>query len=299
MAYQHPNVLNFTPPSLYSPSPARPAPRHFDVTWNPDDEMMECPASLCQLWCPTMDKMRAHFHSRHYEQGLSFNGDTRSYEKCELCMKYIQPKNEARHQRTVLCRKGNERRQKRARITAALLPAPTFYIDETPLERVTKFRYLGRILSQDDHDLSACVRNIQRAKAKWAAISKVLKREGASKKFYLVIVSTVLLYGSDTWVVTRRMEELLTSFHSRCLRHITKRFIRCTDSEHDIWVTPSMTGVLEEAALLNLRPAMCYVLARRTGMLGYATTRLIYQRCRATTRLSRPRATFSNQLLPL
>jgi hypothetical protein len=26
-----------------------------------------------------------------------------------------------------------------------------------------------------------------------------------------VIVSTVLLYGSDTWVVTRRMEELLTS----------------------------------------------------------------------------------------
>ena len=36
-----------------------------------------------------------------------------------------------------------------------------------------------------------------------------------------------------------------------------------------------MTGVLEEAALLKLRPAMCYVLARRTGMLGYATTRLI------------------------
>jgi hypothetical protein len=89
---------------------------------------------------------------------------------------------------------------------------------------VTKFRYLGRTFSQDDHDLSACLRNIQRAKAKWAAVSKVLKREGASKKsfarFYFVIVSTVLLYGSDTWVVTRRMEELLTSFHDRCLRHI-------------------------------------------------------------------------------
>ncbi len=104
-----------------------------------------------------------------------------------------------------------------------LLRSP-FYVGETALEWVTKFRYLGRILSQDDHDLSACVRNIQRAKAKWAAVSKVLKREGASKKsfarFYLVIVSTVLLYGSDTWVVTRRMEELLTSFHDRCLRHI-------------------------------------------------------------------------------
>jgi hypothetical protein len=46
----------------------------------------------------------------------------------------------------------------------------------------------------------------------------ILKREGGSKKslarFYLVIVSTVLLYGSDTWVVTRRMKELLTSFHN-------------------------------------------------------------------------------------
>jgi hypothetical protein len=50
--------------------------------------------------------------------------------------------------------------------------SPTFYIGEDAVERVSKFRYLGRIL-QDDHDLSACVRNIQRAKAKWAAVSKV------------------------------------------------------------------------------------------------------------------------------
>ncbi len=177
MAYQHPNVLNFTPPSLYSPSPARRGPRHFDVTWNQDDDMMKCPVPLREKWRPHQGSMRKHFCFRHYDQGVSFNGDTRSYEKCELCMKYIQPKNEARHQRTVLCRKGNERRQKRARITAALLPAPTFYIDETPLERVPKFRYLGRILSPDDHDLSACVRTIQRSNAKWAAISKVLQRE--------------------------------------------------------------------------------------------------------------------------
>jgi hypothetical protein len=187
--------------------------------------MMDCPVPLCEKCCPTPHNMRAHFCYRHYDQGLSFNGDTRSYEKCELCMKYTQPGKLEQHQETKLCRAVNDRRQIRAAIAAALLPAPTFFIDETPLERVTKFRYLGRILSQDDHDLSACVRNIQRAKEKWATVSRVLKREGASKKsfarFYLVIVSTVLLYGSDTWVVTRRMEEVLTSFHDRCLRHIT------------------------------------------------------------------------------
>ena len=87
---------------------------------------------------------------------------------------------------------------------------------------MTKFRYLGRILSQGDQDLSACTRNLQRAREKWTAVSRVLKRDGASQRsfarFYLVIVSTVLLYGSDTWVVTKYMQDMLTSFHNRCAR---------------------------------------------------------------------------------
>jgi hypothetical protein len=49
MANQHPEVLDFVPPSLYSPSPARQGPRHFDVPWNADDEMVECPVPLCEL----------------------------------------------------------------------------------------------------------------------------------------------------------------------------------------------------------------------------------------------------------
>jgi hypothetical protein len=177
MANQHAEVLNFAPPSLYAPSPARRGPRHFDVTWNQDDEMVDCPVPLCAKCCPNKDDMRGHSSFRHYDQGLSFNGDTTSYEKCELCMKYIQPAKLETHQESQFCRTGNARRQTRAMVATALLPAPTFYVGEEALERVTKFRYLGRILSQDDDDLSAYVRNIQLAKAKWTAVSKVLKRE--------------------------------------------------------------------------------------------------------------------------
>jgi hypothetical protein len=266
---QHKEVLNFVPPSLYSPSPARRGPRHFDITWD-DEEEMECPVPLCAMAPKTHDAMRQHFCYRHYDQGLSFNED-RSYDKCDLCMKHVRPARLAEHQESKLCKAGNARRKTRELIAAAQLPAPTFYIGEDAVERVSKFRYLGRILSQDDHDLSACVRNIQRAKAKWAAVSKVLTREGASKKsfarFYLVIVSTVLLYGSDTWVVTRRMADLLTSFHNRCLRHITRRRIRCVDTENDVWIRPTLAGVMEEALLLNLHPVMHYVLNRRNGLL--------------------------------
>jgi hypothetical protein len=51
-------------------------------------------------------------------------------------------------------------------VAEAMLQLPRFMsvdVGEGAIERVTKFRYLGRILSQDDSDLSACVRNIQRA----------------------------------------------------------------------------------------------------------------------------------------
>jgi hypothetical protein len=48
---QHAEVLNFAPPSLYSPSPARRGPRHFDVTWNYGDEMVDCPVPLCKKSC--------------------------------------------------------------------------------------------------------------------------------------------------------------------------------------------------------------------------------------------------------
>jgi ferredoxin len=129
MKEYHSEVMNFEPPSLYSPSPARRGPRHFNVTWNEDDEMVDCPVPLCEKVCPSQSNMRLHFSYRHYDQTLSVNGDTRSYEKCELCMMYAQPANMAKHQDSEFCRLGNTRRQTRAMVAEAMLPAPTFYVD--------------------------------------------------------------------------------------------------------------------------------------------------------------------------
>jgi hypothetical protein len=149
-----------------------------------DHNSMSAYTSTGHRWCcfrinSTETQMRQYFCTRHYDHGLSFNGET-TYDKCELCMMYVRPVKLAKHQATKLCQEGNVRRQKRAMIAAAQLPAPTFYIGKDAVGRVTKFRYLGRILSQDDHDLSACVRNIQRAKAKWAAVSKRSRSRGST-----------------------------------------------------------------------------------------------------------------------
>ena len=144
---------------------------------------------------------------------------------------------------------------------------PTFYIEGEEVERVDSFTYLGREITSSDDDFPACLRNLAKAKAKWGALSRVLKGKGASARYrsriYLIVVSTVLLYGSETWVVTDRMRRVLEAFHHGCARHITRKYIhRVSDGEggDEFWVYPSTAMVLKEACL---KPIMDYITEHR------------------------------------
>jgi hypothetical protein len=44
-------------------------------------------------------------------------------------------------------------------------------------------------------------------------------------KFYTAVVQSVLLYGSETWVLSEKMRRMLEGFHNRCARQMMKRFI--------------------------------------------------------------------------
>ena len=87
-----------------------------------------------------------------------------------------------------------------------------------------------------------------------------------------MIVSAVLLYGSGTWVLTKQIEDLLSSFHNRCARTIGKTYIR--KSGEDEWVYPSVAETLKKA---NLHPLSYYLLKRRANFKNYVTTRDLYK----------------------
>ena len=81
------------------------------------------------------------------------------------------------------CARGKKRRQgKEAEEAMAeqLANLPTFYIEGVEIERVDSFTYLGREIASSDDDFPACLRNLAKAKAKWGALSRVLKGEGTS-----------------------------------------------------------------------------------------------------------------------
>jgi hypothetical protein len=47
-----------------------------------------------------------------------------------------------------------------------------FKINGKPIEMVNEFKYLGRIVTQDDNDETAVKRNIVRAREKWASMRR-------------------------------------------------------------------------------------------------------------------------------
>ena len=51
-----------------------------------------------------------------------------------------------------------------------------------PIELVTEFRYLGRILTATYDDWAAVVGNIRKANQIWGRLTKVLSREGVDPK---------------------------------------------------------------------------------------------------------------------
>ena len=89
---------------------------------------------------------------------------------------------------------------------------------------------------------------------------KLLRREGASSRvmghFYKAIVQAVLLYGSESWVLTPRLVTKLRSFHRKAVRFITNRRIRPKADESEEWVYPDSASVLEDAGLFEIETSI-------------------------------------------
>ena len=139
-----------------------------------------------------------------------------------------------------------------------------FTVNGKLIDRVHNFRYLGRILSDDDDD-TPCIRdNLKRARWRWNSLARILKREGANaicmSRFYLTVVQAVLLYGADSWVVKDSDRKKLQSFHRRALRYMTGHHIR---KRGEKWEHPNHELLAKQCRLFDIDT----YIARRRGTL--------------------------------
>jgi hypothetical protein len=93
-----------------------------------------------------------------------------------------------------------------------------FYVDGVPIETVTEFKYLGQIISANDHNDAAVSLNIKKALMAWFRMFCILSHDTADSwvmgYFYLAVVQAKLLYSSETWVLSQRLLKHLKSFHN-------------------------------------------------------------------------------------
>jgi hypothetical protein len=129
---------------------------------------------------------------------------------------------------------------------------------------------------------------LRRARQRQGMIARILSQEGANAKvmatFYKAVVQSVLLYFSESWVLSEKIVSSLRSFHRRCSRFITGRHIK--KNADGSWSYPGSKESLELAGLWTIEE---YIGRRKSTVMEYAKERPIYRRCLASKALaSRP-----------
>ena len=88
-----------------------------------------------------------------------------------------------RHLATTQCARGSDRkRQRLAEAETRESSEQAFEAYGEPINNVSAFRYLGRVLMAGDDDWRALVCNLGKARKSWGRFSWVLVREGADPK---------------------------------------------------------------------------------------------------------------------
>ena len=81
---------------------------------------------------------------------------------------------------------------------------------------VTSFQYLGRVISAAYDEWPEVVRNLFRVREVWKSMTRILSRDGTELRVYgffcTTVLQVVLLFGTETWVVTPSMGRVLGRF---------------------------------------------------------------------------------------
>ncbi|KAG7308043.1 hypothetical protein JYU34_006683 [Plutella xylostella] len=130
-------------------------------------------------------------------------------------------------------------------------------LENESLQTVSRFVYLGSTVTNQggtDEDVAA---RINKAKAAFAQLrpvwdSNVLKRRVKISLFNSVVKS-VLLFGCETWRVTKGLMNKLQVFVNKSLRSILRIFWPNTIRNVDLWNVCKQTSIEQEIALRKWR----------------------------------------------
>jgi len=97
-------------------------------------------------------------------------------------------------------------------------------IDNSPIERVEEFKYLGTTLTNQNSIQEEIKSRLKLENACYYSVQNLLSSRLQSKnlkiKIYRTIILPVVLYGCESWSLTLREERRLRVFENRVLRRV-------------------------------------------------------------------------------
>jgi hypothetical protein len=243
----------------------------------------ECPAPLCPGTYKTAAAMRSHFQYRHWQDTIIIEREGQ-LPQCERCLLFTSNANTNRHLSSKRCAEGHQRRIRREQQhTNEMSEDTTILINNTPIENIDHFKYLGRTITASGTDQIAANNNLRKARKVWSRLSTILRREGADMKtagnFYKAVVQSTLLYASETWHLPQTQAlQPLHSFHRRALRQISNRIVkRYNNTDNDNWIYPDIELAYSDT---GTRPLEEYIDKRRTKLLSRVQNNPTYRKAR-------------------
>ncbi len=215
---------------------------------------IQCPFPGCPGVLSSLYILRRHFWDLHPKDTVKILREG-NLPQCERCTIQCNPQYPL-HIHTQVCLLGAEQRtQQDLAVIAALALRKLFHVEGEVFEKVDFFRYLGRILAQDDDDMWAVRQQIKKARGIWARVGQVLTVDNSlpkvSAKFYKAVLQSVLLYGSKTWNLTTTALVRLEGFHI-CAAYQMAEKHKPKKGPHHKWVYLQSLDVLQECGMATI-----------------------------------------------
>ena len=100
-----------------------------------------------------------------------------------------------------------------------------------------------------------------------------------SQTFYIAVTYQVLLFGAETWVLTKKMESALDAFQGRVARKLTGR--QLCHGRDGRWFYPSLAGAMKEAGIVRIQTS---ILRRQNRVAQFIATQKILGLCEGAVR---------------
>ena len=128
-------------------------------------------------------------------------------------------------------------------------------MDTYNFECVSQFQYLGAVITSDNDVSSEIKMRIQKGNRCFFAMRDLFKSRLLSKyskiRIYSAVIKPVILYGSETWTITKQNELLLKRFERKMLRRIFGPIIDQRTGQYRIRTNEELKNMYSGPCLVN------------------------------------------------